>query len=92
MREGATSVETLGVVSEPILDFDPSDVVLAFVHIFMGVFNRIYVKIKEQLQELFDLPFIARSDTVVVMEAKIVELEEKQLEQRAMITALKESG
>ena len=74
MCEDATSVETLGVVSEPILDFDPSDVVIAFVHIFMGVFNRIYVKIKEQLQELFDVPFIARSDTVVVMEAKLLNL------------------
>ena len=40
---------------------------------------------------MFDVPFFILSDTIVVMDAKITELEKKQLEQEAMITSLKES-
>ena len=52
VRAGKPACETKGVVDYPILNFDPCDVVPAFLHIITGVFNKIFDYSKEKLVKL----------------------------------------
>ena len=90
IRKGCSVDATKGVVSEPILDFAPDEVVIAFVHVFMGVFNKIYDVLRDKLVELVDKPYMARSNEALEMEGKIAALDQKQREHAAMILALSE--
>lgn len=84
----------LGVVQERILEFRPvwEEVVVAFVHIFMGIFNKIkfYEHIKKQLLVLFDEPHMRRSAEAIAMEGRVTELDSKQKEHAEMIVELKD--
>ena len=78
VRAGKPACETKGVVDYPILNFDPCDVVPAFLHIITGVFNKIFDYSKEKLVKLLDEPFMQRSPEARYMSGRISELDEKQ--------------
>ena len=70
-----------GVVDEPIIEFAPKEVVLAFVHLFMGIFNKLYSFLCDQLLLLFDTPYLQQTGVVQKMEDKIqiLDMEQKDL-------------
>ena len=59
-------------------------------HIFMGVFNKLYKVCKDKLVQLFDEPYMSRSEEAGQMRGRVAELDQKQREQAAMVQALQE--
>ena len=76
-----------GVVDEPIIEFAPKEVMLAFVHLFMGIFNKLYSFLCDQLLLLFDTPYLQQTGVVKKMEDKIQILD---MEQKDLATKIKE--
>ena len=79
-----------GVVGPPILDFDPANVLLALIlmHDANGVWNKIWDFTTQKLQQMVDEPYMSRQGTALMMRARVVELDKKQQEQKALLTTL----
>ena len=88
LEEGKPPADCKGVVGPPILDFDPANVLLALMHDANGVWNKIWDFTTQKLQQMVDEPYMSRQGTALMMRARVVELDKKQQEQKALLTTL----
>ena len=77
-KESRNIVTSKGVVDAGLFVFLVSFVVPHFVHVFNGIFNKIYSITKAQLMEVVDEPYMARSSQGLHIAGRLAILDSQQ--------------
>ena len=87
-KAGKPLTESKGVIADPLMQWDPKNVILAFLHCFGGVFNKTFESAKTKLAKVIDEPFMGRSQEAAKMNDRISELDARQRQEAAKIALL----
>ena len=89
-KDTASHVLSKGVIAEPIFPFAIGMIVPHFVHVFNGIFNKIWDSMKTSLVRFIDEPYMLRSEAAAVMTTRIEELEDSKKYQCMKLAEKKE--
>ena len=88
LKAGKLASESKGVVADPLMQWDPKNIILAFLHCFGGVFNKIFETSKARLVKIIDEPFMGRSQEAAKMNDRITQLDAQQRQEALKIELL----
>ena len=71
-------LESKGVVSAPILPIEPMKVMFPYVHVFKGVWQKIWDFGTDHLVKILDAPYIGRTPQARQLNERIMELDKQQ--------------